>query len=248
MRRIVLGLCLLIGLLAGCASPGTRAPEKEGLRWGTSQADVTAVRRMPGEPRLVRLTVELLAGAEGCSRNPAIGYHTEENGLIYATVTQETSRSDEVGVCVRRTPGEVVLSSRTPIGSRRLVLNQQAWKPVADGYERCSETMGCDPPPADHCDPFWIRLTVRGMDVSRHSTGHKEACADPWLVMTVPDDPAVCGAVPRGGCDATTTTRRYFLRFIGEGWDILARATGPGCAGAPAEFPRRLCEDLPAPG
>ncbi|MBU2666789.1 hypothetical protein KOI35_25085 [Actinoplanes bogorensis] len=259
MRRNLTAVLLVFGLVAGCASPGMR-PVGDGAARTTPpppptptvakapvQLDVTAVHRTK-DPKTVLLTVSRLAGAEGCSSNPQIGYHTAENNMIYANVVQDSPRSDEVGVCVGHTPGEVRLTWADPIGDRVLVLNQEAWRPLGDyAYEKCSKTLGCDPPPSDHCDPFWVQVTVQAMDVSRHSTGHQEACAEPWMVMTVPDDPAVCGAEPRDGCDATTNTWRYFLKWNNAGWQTLARGAGAGCAGAPKEFPRKLCVGLAKP-
>ena len=256
MRRLAIA-CLALVVAAGCARSGTgigdgdsappptRVTTAPGGGWTTSQADVTAVRPGP-DARSATLTVSVLAG---CSRDPRITYYTEENGNVYANVVQDVRGNDVVGACPSHEPAEVELRSKTPLAARTLVLNQQAWAPAADGttYRRCSETLGCHPP-ADHCDTVWVRAAVAGMDVSRHSTGHVEDCADPWLVMTVPDDPAACGAAPRAGCDASTTTRRYFLRFAGDGWQIEARATGAGCAGAPADFPPDMCARLTAPG
>ncbi|MFF5288001.1 hypothetical protein [Paractinoplanes globisporus] len=244
MRRTI-GILLTAALLAGCAGPAS--PQATDSPWTTVQADVTGVR--PGDnPRELLLDVTVLAGADGCSRNPRIGYNTEENNLIYANVVQDSRLTTTVGACTAHGSAVVPLTSPTPIAGRRVVLNQEIWKPAgASSYERCDKTFGCDPMPADHCDQRWIDVTVGGMDVSRHSHGDVEACDGRWLVMTVPDDPVPCGAGGRDGCTPSVNTRRYFLRWVEPGgWDTVATSKERGC-GAVADIPRKLCATLPAP-
>src|SRR5215218_8484438 len=111
MRRIVFALSLLL-LLGGCArppllaadasgdaspsptGPGVVSPSPadpgDGGRWVTYQADVTAVS-LGDDPRSLRLTVSLLAGDDGCSRDPRVTYLTEENNLVYANVVQDSN-------------------------------------------------------------------------------------------------------------------------------------------------------------
>ena len=255
MRRTVLAVCLLLAVGAACARPGpardgdsaplpatpTGAPADDG--WTTFQADVTAVRAGT-DPRTALLTVSL---RDGCARDPRLTYLTEENGNVYANVVQDLPGAGTgTGTgCPPAEAAEITLTSAKALGQRPLVLNQEAWARVGDAYRRCSATLGCDPP-ADHCDQVWVRAAVRGLDVSRHATGDVEACAGEWLVMTVPDDPAACGAAPRAGCTAATTTRRYFLRFTTAGWQVMSRSTQAGCAGAPDAFPSAMCYRLPA--
>jgi hypothetical protein len=253
MRRIVIAL-LCLASLGGCAAPGQR-PSPAGAAastgWVTYQADVTAVR-VGGDPRSLVLSVALLAGDEGCSRDPRITYLTEENNRIYANVVQDSLLSQVVGACPTHTMAEVTLIVRgRPVDSRIVVLNQEPWKRDGDRYRRCDATFGCDPMPANHCDRAWIDVVVRGMDVSRHSTGAMEGCDGRWLVMTVPFDPQPCGAEARPGCSPSVNVRRYFLRWSGQpGWAIVASSTTAGCGTVrtvqPA-FPRNLCAGLPRP-
>src|SRR5437763_12791226 len=105
MRRVVIGLLCLVAAVA-CARPGAAPAGGSGTgttgvapsgsdpstEWATYQADVTAVR-IGTDPRSLLLTVALLAGAEGCSRNPRITYFTEENNRIYANVVQDSRLS-----------------------------------------------------------------------------------------------------------------------------------------------------------
>lgn len=197
------------------------------------------------------LDVAVLAGADGCSRDPRIGYFAEENNLIYANVVQDSTLADTVGGCPTHATAVVKLTSPEPINGRRVVLNQEIWKPVGESYERCDKTFGCDPMPVDHCDPDWIQVAVDGLDVSRHSTGHVEGCDGSWLVMTVPDDPAPCGATARPGCVPVVKVRRYFMRWVEHsGWTTIATSKQSGCgtiATVEPRFPGSLCARLAAP-
>lgn len=258
MRRLALALLCLAALLS-CAAPGhvptpgdgpPSGDSTEGTTWGTFQADVTAVR-LSDDPRSLVLTVALLADADGCSRNPRVTYFVEENNRIYANVVQDSRLSGVVGACPTHTPDEVRLTAPGPIAGRLVVLNQEPWKRDGAEYHRCDPTFGCDPMPTDHCDPAWISVTVRGLDVSRHSVGSPEGCDGTWLVMTVPFDPMPCGAEARPGCEPTVNVRRYFLRWAGHrGWATIAGSTEAGCGRVHAvepAFPRKLCADLPRP-
>jgi hypothetical protein len=268
MRRIVFALSLLL-LLGGCARPpllaaddsGAASPSPtgpgavspspsdpgDGGRWVTYQADVTAVS-LGGDPRSLQLTVSLLAGGDGCSRDPRVTYLTEENNLVYANVVQD---SNDAAQCPARTPGDVTLTAAGPINGRTVVLNGEPWKRDGDGYHRCDPTFGCDPMPADHCDPAWIQVAVAAMDVSRHSTATVEGCDGSWLVMTVPFDPVPCGAEPRPGCVPVVSARRYFLTWVDTtGWRTIAGSVDAGCGTVLAvepDFPSVLCRDLPIP-
>ncbi|MGC4852519.1 hypothetical protein ACLQ24_03795 [Micromonospora sp. DT4] len=213
--------------------------------WGTYEAEVSGV--IPGlDDRSVSVQVKALAGGDNCSRNVQIGNHTEENGVIFATIVQESAEADTVGACPTFAPAEVTLTSAEPIGNRPLSLNQKTWALKNGTYTRCDDNLGCNPP-TDRCDPTWTRAAVRGMDVSRHSQGHVEACDGNWLIMTVADDPASCGVEPRPGCEVNTAVRRYFLRNERAGWSIVARTTSGGCAAirkVASTFPRKLCTNL----
>jgi hypothetical protein len=252
MRRLATAL-LCLAALVSCARPGetpTPGDSAEDTRWATYQADVTAVR-LSDDPRSLVLTVALLADADGCSRNPRVTYFVEENNRIFANVVQDSRLSGVVGACPTHTPGEVRLDAPGPIAGRVVVLNGEPWKVDGGDYRRCDPTFGCDPMPANHCDPAWISVAVRGMDVSRHSVGSPESCDGTWLVMTVPLDPVPCGAEARPGCEPTVNVRRYFLRWAGpHGWATIASSTEAGCGRArtvePA-FPEKLCADLPRP-
>jgi hypothetical protein len=254
MRRYTALCCLTTAalVLAACAGPGARP---EGTPSATSawlvgtQAQVTRVTPGPGA-KTVTVHVKALAGPEGCSRNVRIGYREEENGVIFANVVQDSAPSGTVGGCPTGEPAQVELTSRTPIGNRPLTLNQETWTLRNGTYGRCDENLGCNPP-KDRCDPTWTRAAVRGMDVSRHSQGTVEACDEHWLIMTVPDDPAACGAEVRPGCQVDTAVRRYFLRSEPAGWVIIARGSSGGCDAvlkAAPEFPRDLCAGLAPTG
>jgi hypothetical protein len=231
MRRLATVLCLLTAVvpgLAACGDPPTR-PGDGAAVWGTYEAEVSGVTPGPGV-RAVTVQVKTLAGGDGCSRNVRVDNHTEENGVIFANIVQDSAGSAIVGACPTFGPAEVTLTSAEPIGDRPLSLNQKTWALKNGAYSRCDENLGCNPP-KDRCDPTWTRTAVRGMDVSRHSQGHVEACDGKWLVMTVADDPAACGVEPRPGCEVNTAVRRYFLR------------SEPVLKAAPA-FPRKLCASL----
>jgi hypothetical protein len=243
-------IVLAAAVLAGCAGrSSTESPVDEG-DWGAYQADVTGVRASD-DPRTLLLDVAVLAGADGCSRDPRVGYYTEENNLIHASVVQDSRRAGMVGGCPTHATAVVKLTSPKPISGRRVVLNQEVWKPAGGSYERCDKTFGCDPMLADHCDPDWVHVAVDGLDVSRHSTGHVEGCDGSWLVMTVPDDPVPCGAEARSGCEPTVNVRRYFMRWVERsGWSTIATSTKAGCdtiATTEPRFPRKLCAGLPSP-
>lgn len=260
-------LTIFLAVLAGCAGqPGpdtpadgdgetttesTATPVDDSGDWTTYQADVTAVRRDDSDPRSLLLDVKVLAGADGCSRNPRVGYYTEENHLIHANIVQDSKLAGTVGGCPSHATAVVKLTSPKPIDDRRVVLNNEPWKPVGKAYERCDKTRGCDPLPSDHCHPNWIHIAVDGLDVSRHSTGHVEGCDGSWLVMTVPDDPVPCGAAPRPDCQAVVNTRRYFMRWVApSGWSVIATSKQPGCgtiSTVEPTFPRKLCAHLPTP-
>ncbi|MGV9215926.1 hypothetical protein ACTFTM_29085 [Micromonospora sp. RB23] len=241
MRR----LAILLTLLTAVVPATTACASKPRPVWGSYEAEVSGVTPGPGA-QTVTVHVKALAGRDDCSRNVRVGYHTEENGVVFATVVQDSAGSATVGACPTFTPAEVTLTSAEPIGDRPLSLNQKTWA-LKDGvYSPCDETLGCRPP-EDRCDPIWTRAAVQGMDVSRHSPGHVEACDGKWLVMTVADDPAACGVEPRPGCEVNTSVRRYFLRNEPAGWSTVARTTSGGCnairKAAPA-FPRKLCANL----
>ena len=255
MRRtaIAVWIPLAAAVLTGCARPGMPSGEESsgygGAGWSTYEATVTGVRPGP-DPRSVLIDVAVLAGDDGCSRNPRVTYYTEENNRIYANVVQDSRRTQIVGACPTTAAAVVKLTAPQPIGDRLLLLNQQAWAPNGAAYRHCDQQLGCTPP-ADHCDRVWVQAAVTGMDVSRHSVGHVEGCDGTWLVMTVPFDPVPCGAEGRPGCTATVHVRRYFLHFADRaGWQVLAGSTAAGCGTVndvePA-FPRKLCAELPPP-
>ncbi|MFB9414258.1 hypothetical protein [Dactylosporangium matsuzakiense] len=255
-RRGWLVLVAVLGV-AGCAAPGSgigeHGPGRVGAdpspSWSTGQAEVGAVRPGPGA-NSVTVQVQALAGREDCSRDVRVTNLEEEREVIFASLVQDSYWSGIVGACPTSTTVEVTITSPRPIGQRQLTINQQAWM-LRDGrYNRCSENLGCDPP-ADRCDPTWTQAAVRGLDVSRHSTGTVEHCDGTWLVMTVPDDPAACGAEARAGCSVDTAVWRYFLRSEPAGWVVVARTGAGGCddvlKAAPA-FPRQLCAGLQPTG
>ncbi|MBO3741778.1 hypothetical protein [Actinoplanes flavus] len=251
MRRIVVGLCLL-AVVAGCARPGAgpgQEPSATPAQWSTHAATVTGVSAGPGD-RTVTVRVAALAGPDGCSRNVRVADTQEENGTVFVSVTEESRLSSVHGACPGSTPVTVTVTSAAPFAGRIVTVNQQPWSLRGGVYTRCDAELGCNPP-ADHCDATWTRAAVRGLDVSRHSAGTVESCDSRWLVMTVPDDPAACGAEVRPGCEVNTAVRRYFLRQTGSGWSLVARTEAAGCAAirkADASFPRARCADLPAPG
>ncbi|MEU7875121.1 hypothetical protein [Dactylosporangium sp. NPDC049140] len=250
MRHIA--LLLVPVLLGACAAPGPATPPPDpsaSATWTTYQAEVSGVTPGPGDST-VTVEVRALAGREGCSRDVRVTNQQEENGVIFASIVQDSAESATFGACPTFTPVRVTITAKEPIGRRPLTLNEQAWALRGGAYTRCSEDLGCDPP-ADRCDPVWTRAAVRGLDVSRHSQGSVEACDGTWLVMTVPDDPAACGAEPRPGCTVDTAVRRYFLHNEPAGWTVVAQTTTGGCDAvlrAEPSFPRRLCTDLKPTG
>jgi hypothetical protein len=214
----------------------TRSPERPHLHGIAPGPGTTAVT----------IHVKALAGRAGCSRQVRIGYYEEENGVIYANIVQDSAEAATVGACPTFTPAEVRLTSKEPIGSRQLSLNQQLWALKNGTYTPCDENLGCNPP-TNRCDTIWTRAAVRGLDVSRHSQGTVEVCDADWLIMTVPDDPAMCGAEPRPGCQVTTVVRRYFLQNKPSGWLLITQSTSGGCDAilkAVPTFPRKLCAHL----
>jgi hypothetical protein len=261
MRRLAGLFCLLTAALLGasaCAPPGTTpagAPSagatsasKSAPTWTTYAAEVSEVKAGPGA-KAVTIHVQAPTGPD-CFRNVRIGRDEEENGVIFADIVEDLAPSAAIGDCPADQPAEVKLTSQQPIGTRPLSLNQKAWALTNGTYSRCADNTGCNPP-KDHCDPTWTRAAVRALDVSSHSQGTVESCDGSWLVMTVPDDPAECGIEARANCDATTTTRRYFLRNEPSGWATIARTSSGGCDAvlkAAPTFPRKLCTDLKPTG
>ncbi|MEE6257590.1 RAD23 family protein [Plantactinospora sonchi] len=221
--------------------------------WSTIQADVTAVRPGP-DPRTLLLDVDLPAGHPECARDPRITYYTEEPGpdrqpdRIHANVVVDSARSGMTGGCPSRVTGEVRLRAPKPIGDRLVVLNYEAWARQGAAYRRCDSTVGCTPP-ADHCDPTWVIAAVQGLDVPRNSARNTERCDGAWLVLTLDTNSTVCGAGGRPGCEAPPSVHRYFLHWQEGGWRTVTRTQDPGCGDVLArrpEFPRSLCQDLPA--
>ena len=257
MRRLAILFCLLTAALLGasaCAPPGTTPAEAPSAgpasapMWTTYAAEVSEVEAGPGV-KAVTVHVEAPTGPD-CFRNVRIGRDEEENGVIFANIVEDLAPSAAVGTCPAGQPDEVKLTSQQPIGTRPLSLNQKAWALTNGIYTRCDDNKGCNPP-KDRCDPTWTRAAVRALDVSSHSQGTVESCDGSWLVMTVPDDPNLCGADARDGCDATTTTRRYFMRNEPSGWATITRTTSGGCDAvlkAAPTFPRKLCADLKPTG
>jgi hypothetical protein len=244
MRRVVLAVCLVVvtAAAAGCADPGTRpgGSPTTAATWGNFELEVAGVTSGPGA-RSVTITVR---APTGCRRNLAVTNTTEENGNVFANVVGDVLDPPPPAGCPSPDgPTTTTLTAKQAIGNRPLVLNQQAWALRNGTYRTCDQNLGCHPP-ADHCDPVWVRAAVRGLDVSRHSQGDVAGCDAHWLVMTVPDDPAACGAEARPGCTSTTAVRRYFLSWTGTGWEVVATTTDGGCTAvlkaAPA-FPRKLC-------
>ena len=254
MRRVAASLSVLIAAVLGvtaCAHPGSSpgdAPSASAV-WGTSAVEVSGVTPGPGA-QAVTVHVMVPAGRDGCSRDVRVGYHEEENGVIFANIMHDSAKSDTVGACPTLAPAEVTLTSAEPIGDRPLSLNQKAWALRNGAYTPCDENLGCSPP-KDRCEPTWTRAAVRGLDVSRHSQGTVEACDGDWLIMTVPDDPTACGAEARPGCEVNTAVRRYFLQNKPAGWLVIAQTTAGGCGDvlktAPT-FPERLCAALAPTG
>ncbi len=215
-------------------------------RWTTYEAEVTGVRRGP-DPRTLLVDVVLIAGHPECARNPRVDQYTEENTIIHANVVFESARAQVVGGCPEKAAAVATLTAPQPIGERIVVLNQQAWAPEGSGYRRCDPELGCHPP-ADHCDPAWIRAAISELDVPRHSYWNTEHCDAGWLIVTVDVNSSACGAGGRPGCSAPPAVTRYFLRFDTR-WRVVAGTTAAGCAAvlrAEPSFPRNLCERLPA--
>lgn len=246
---LLLALSATVTMLA-CAGAGAgasgRRPTVAETGWTTDAAEVTGVRRGP-RPETVLVDVSLPSGHDGCARNPRTEMYTEENGTIFANVVFDLVRGLPTGSCRVRVPAVVTLTAPQPIGERTLVLNQQAFGLMNGGYVRCAKHIGCHPP-ANHCDIAWQLAAVDGLDAPAHSRRKPEYCDQNWLIMTLDFNSAACGAGGRGGCSAPPLVTRYFMRFD-NGWRVFAATRRAGCDDAligDPDFPRRLCENLPA--
>lgn len=242
------GLVLAAAALAATVACGQSAKPAAPPEWQSYAADVTGVRPGPA-PNVALIDLTLPAGADGCSRNPAAAVFDQENGHLYVNASFESARAQIVGGCPDNTPATVPLTVPDPLGTRVLVVNEQAWAPTGGAYRRCAPDVGCDPP-ADHCDPSWELAAFNGLDVPRHAYRSFDHCDQQWLVMTVDLNGGACGAGGRPGCSAPPSVTRYFLRFVA-GWQVLAQTRSGGCAAvlaAEPTFPTALCEHLTAPG
>jgi len=188
-------------------------------------------------------------GREGCFSNLRSVVLAEENGAIYANVVFDSLLSEVEGACPDTTIATATLTMATPIGDRPLVLNQTAWAPEGTGYRRCDPTLGCTPP-ADHCAVQWVDQATKELDIPAHSGRHGEYCDQSWMVMTIDVNTAACGAGGRPSCSASPSIARYFFRFE-TAWLVVTRTREGGCApvlAAAPDFPRSICENLPAIG
>lgn len=129
---------------------------------------------------------------------------------------------------------------------------REAWeRGPGDTWVRCSPVVGCDPP-ADRCAPVWVNTLTQGADLPPERQVDVLACEAPWLVADIDALVTGChsvdGSTPPAGCAGSGVHRRWFARWDGEAWDVVASGTAAGCADVAAlpDFPRRLCADLPA--
>jgi hypothetical protein len=236
-------------LLGGCATPGSSAagPDSSTAGPGPDQADVTAVHPGPDDHSLA-VDLDLPGGARGCGENPRLGYHTEENGRIFANVVADSPSNDVTNGCPTRQAVSTVLTFEYVVAGKPLNLNVgQLWDPGDPDYRLCPELLGCHPP-ADHCDRTWIDEAISHMDVPRHSYLNTRTCDQTWLVIDINTNAGACGA-GRPGCTAPPSITRWFLHFD-ERWREVTGTRRAGCVDVLARepaFPPTFCENLAAP-
>jgi hypothetical protein len=121
---------------------------------------------------------------------------------------------------------------------------------------RCDdgELFGCDPPPADHGDPRWLRQAGHSGELPPERSWKSPGCDGTWLVMDIAG--MVTGCQPMDGmrrpssCLDAMIRVRWFFKFVGNaGWEMVGQGGGAGCAdihAAVPEFPSALCVSLPA--
>ncbi|SDY39943.1 hypothetical protein SAMN05421504_105434 [Amycolatopsis xylanica] len=248
-RKWLLGALALAGVIAVVVAFSGEPPE-----WTTFTAEVVGVHRT-GE-RTAAIEVSLPAGDSLCARDPHIELlQDQEPGrpdIIYANVVYSSARANVVGGCPTTAPAEVPLTVAAPLGDRVLMFNSlnPPWTADGDHYRRCHPRLGCHPP-ADRCDQAWITQFTFSLDVpTRHadSMTTTRGCDGQWLVLdfnrAAGECPALDGAPT---CRSDAHPVRLFLRSAPAGWETVASTREAGCAEVPAEFPRTLCQNLPAP-
>ena len=139
---------------------------------------------------------------------------------------------------------------------RQLVVDRAPWTPGAGtaAFRACTGPFGCAVPPANHCDPAYIRLAAHTGELPPERTWVERGCTQRYLVLDVTAVVTGCqpldGASRPAGCTAHRV--RWFYRFDPtHWWTVIASGRGPGCTSVMAavpSFPRSLCTHLgPAP-
>ena len=208
---------------------------------------VTAVQGI--DARHVEISVQVPGPAPSCARD------------LRATTTDSDQRT--VWVQVLFDGGDTCTSTRIArtvatvpsLGRRQLVVDQQPWaRAGTTGFRACTGPFGCSAPPANHCDPAYIRLAAHTGELPPERSWQVLGCTARYLVLDV--SAAVTGCQPLDGASApagcTAHRVRWFLRFDPvHWWTVVAAGKGAGCASVHAvvpAFPAALCEHLgPAP-
>jgi hypothetical protein len=145
-----------------------------------------------------------------------------------------------------------------PFAGRPVIVVQPVyalWTPQADGtFSRC-ELPGCDPVSGQPPDPAGCDRTlydaVRAGDVPAHSRIDVRGCAGGYAVVDIDLGSGACGATEErpNPCAGKRVDRTFWSRQ-GRSWTLVTfgKRGVPGCANAslPPEFPRELCDGLPA--
>jgi hypothetical protein len=243
----IIGIVVALIAVIACARPGTPPPSMAPEQ-APSQADVVAIHPGPNDHSLI-VDVDLPGGQPGCGENPRLGYHTEENGRIFANVVADSPANDVRGGCPDRKTATAVLTFEMAVAGKPLSINtSQLWDPGDPDYRLCPEHLGCHPPD-DHCDRTWIDEAITHMDVPRHSYLDTVHCDQTWLVLDINTNAGACGA-GRPDCTAPPSVTRWFFHFD-ERWQEVGGTRRAGCADVLAReprFPTSFCSDLAAPG
>jgi len=170
----------------------------------------------------------------------------------FRTIEQSTSID---GCDLETTPIEVILDG--PLDHRTVITQDPAtiWQAGPDGaYRRC-ELPACDPdtgqvPATAACGDSTLPDAVRAGDVPRRAGIDVRACELPWAVVDIDTGAGACPATgePVNPCAGEIIHRSYWSAVDGT-WVVLAYSSGAGCGDVLdvlADFPPRLCADLPA--
>lgn len=248
---------VLLAALNGCGDAGGSAeplPEPDAGPTTGQSADPASY---PGRVRLSALAVretrtglaidvELPAGGPGCGGRPRVHVADRDPDLVRVTASVPTSGAPE---CIDSRPATLAVD--LDLRGRDLTMNHELWEPgPGPAFVRCGG-MGCDPP-RDRCDPLYTHEVGADAEIPPERQVDVIACAAPWLVADVDAVVTGCqsvdGSTPPPSCEVFST--RWFAHLDQDRtWQVVASGTGAGCADVHAQvpdFPRSLCQDLPA--